>query len=190
VIFGGWAVGPDVFQHLSGEGDLCFAHDYTALGQELPDLSGYDRVSLVAWSFGVASYAHWQAGRADPFSRKVAVNGSLTPVSRETGIPPAVMAKTIDTISPEGFRIFLKRVFDVPPPAVEFDVGLRRAELLSVQARGDAPAVRFDRVWISERDRIFPPANLLRAWKGQPTRLIDAPHAPFAKFQSWNELLS
>lgn len=189
VIFGGWAVGPRVFDHLSGAQDLCFAHGYSDLAEDLPDLASYDRLCLLAWSFGVASYAHWQVGRPDPFNRKVAVNGSLDPVSRETGISPVAMKKTIEAVSAESFKVFLKRAFDVPPPIGEFDVCARRAELVSVMERGAAPEISFDRIWISSRDRIFPPANLERAWKGRPTKLIDAPHAPFAEFQCWDELL-
>lgn len=189
VVFGGWAIGPQVFAHLAGPQDILFASDYTALEAELPDLSAYDSVALVAWSFGVAAYAHWQQSRPDPFARKVAVNGSLSPVSRNTGIPPAIFRRTVETLDAASFQQFLTRVFGAPQPDQPLDVTARRAELLAVEARGDAPHVAFDRVWISSADKIFPPANLARAWEGQPVRSIDAPHAPFDWFSSWEALL-
>ena len=189
VVFGGWAVGPQVFDHLTGPQDILFASDYTDLNADLPDLSGYDRVSLLAWSFGVASYAHWQQGRADPFRRKVAINGSLSPVSRSTGIPPAIFRRTVDTLDAGSFQQFLTRVFGAPHAAHPLDVAARRAELCAVEARGDAPWMEFDRIWISAADKIFPPTNLARAWQGQPTRTLDAPHAPFDRFTAWEALL-
>lgn len=190
VVFGGWAVGPQVFAHLAGDQDVLFVDDYRNLDQDLPDLSTYVEVSLVAWSFGVASYAHWQQGRSDPFQRKIAVNGSLTPVSREFGIPPVAMRKTIESLSPEAYQLFLSRVFGARQPLGEIDVAARRAELEAVEARGAAPDPGFDRIWISTRDKIFPPANLARAWAGQDLRQTPAPHMPFADFASWHEVLA
>ncbi|WP_027258294.1 MULTISPECIES: pimeloyl-ACP methyl esterase BioG family protein [Leisingera] len=188
VVFGGWAVGPEVFWHLDGAQDILFASDYTDLNTELPDLSGYDRVSLLAWSFGVAAYAHWQQGRPDPFQRKTAVNGSLQPVNRGAGIPPAVFRRTMEMLSLESYQSFLTRVFGVAQAAEALDVPTRRAELLAVEQRGDAPQTRFDKVWISSGDKIFPPANLLRAWAGRNVADLDAPHAPFDRFAQWEEL--
>ncbi|MFW8636254.1 pimeloyl-ACP methyl esterase BioG family protein [Cribrihabitans pelagius] len=188
VVFGGWAIGPEVFAHLEGPEDILFASDYRDLRAGLPDLSGYQRVRLLAWSFGVASYAHWQQGRADPFAAKVAVNGSLQPVSRAAGIPPVTFRRTAETLSLNSYQQFLSHAFGAPQPAQMLDVEARRAELLAVEQRGDAPRLRLDRIWISGADRIFPPASLARAWAGQPVRRIEAPHVPFVQFTAWEEL--
>lgn len=190
VVFGGWAVGPEVFAHLAGEQDVLFVSDYRDLERDLPDLSTYGRVSLVAWSFGVAAYGHWQHGRRDPFDCKVAVNGSLAPVSRDKGIPPVAMQKTTETLSPEAYQLFLTRVFGSRQPVAEIDVAARRQELLAVQARGAAPDPGFDRIWISARDKIFPAANLARAWAGQAVQSCDAAHMPFDRFATWEEILA
>ncbi|MFW8594689.1 pimeloyl-ACP methyl esterase BioG family protein [Cribrihabitans neustonicus] len=188
VVFGGWAIGPEVFDHLKGPEDILFVSGYSDLRADLPDLSSYRRVRLLAWSFGVASYAHWQQGRADPFAAKVAVNGSLQPVSRAAGIAPLTFRKTAENLSLDSYQQFLTRAFGVPQPARMLDVEARRAELIAVEQRGDAPRLPFDRVWISEDDRIFPPASLSRAWAGLPVRRIKAPHVPFAHFSAWEEL--
>ncbi|AUQ50673.1 putative protein in bacteria [Phaeobacter inhibens] len=191
VIFGGWAVGPGVFDHLAGAQDLVFVSDYRSLDVDLPDLSGYDHVTLLAWSFGVAAYAHWQEGRADPFDRKVAVNGTLTPVDETRGIPPAVMAKTAEGLSEQSFAQFLRRTFNAPQPSHAVDIDARRAELHAVAARGTASVVAFDQVWIAGRDRIFPPKNQHRAWADATIReLPAAAHAPFDHFDSWQALIS
>ena len=190
VVFGGWAVGPDVFAHLAGPQDLLFASDYRNLDAELPDLSGYQNVTLIAWSFGVAAYAHWQKDRPDPFDRKIAVNGTLAPVDEARGIPPAVLAKTAEGLSEQSFAQFLRRTFNAPQPPRSIDVEARRAELHAVAARGAAPAVAFDQVWLSGRDRIFPPVNQHRAWDGATLReLPTAAHAPFDQFDSWQGVI-
>ncbi|PCJ10541.1 MAG: biotin synthase [Rhodobacteraceae bacterium] len=190
VVFGGWAVGPEVFQHLTGPQDILFASDYRDLEADLPDLSSYARVSLVAWSFGVASYGHWQQGRADPFGRKVAVNGTLTPVNRATGVPPSAMTRTIETLSQDAYQLFLIRVFNLEQPQSDIDIAARREELQAIERRGDAHDVTFDLVWISCSDKIFPPANQARAWSEDMVRDIQAPHAPFGQFKAWQELMA
>ncbi|MFS4582590.1 pimeloyl-ACP methyl esterase BioG family protein [Phaeobacter sp. C3_T13_0] len=190
VVFGGWAIGPEVFPHLDGLQDVVFVNDYTEIDAELPDLSGYREVSLLAWSFGVASYGHWQAGRDDPFHRKVAVNGTLTPVDDALGIPVQVMEKTAETLSSASFSQFLRRAFNARQAPIDIDVTARRAELQAVAMRGAGPDTDFDLVWISAQDRIFPAENQRRAWAGQTVREREAPHAPFATFSTWQEVLT
>lgn len=190
VVFGGWGVGPSAFEHLGGAQDVLFVDDYRDLVADLPDLSGYARRNLVAWSFGVASYAHWQLGRPDPFQRKIALSGALTPVHRTTGIPPSIFRATLDALSLETYQDFLTRAFGCAQPHAAIDVVARRDELAAVAARGDAPATSFDRIWIGNADKIFPPANLTRAWSGQAVRHVDAPHACFMAQTSWDEVLA
>lgn len=191
VIFGGWAVGDAVFSHLEGRADLLFVSDYRSLDRDLPDLSSYKTRTLIAWSFGIASYGHWQKGRPDVFGRKIAMNGSMTPVNRETGIPPQAMQKTVDTLSEESFQLFLARCFDRKMPRQTIDVPARKAELVAVLDRGDAPCLLWDRIWLSRKDRIFPFASMERAWLAQAhaVRSLDAPHAPFSLWKSWDEIV-
>lgn len=190
VVFSGWAIGPDVFAHLKGDQDLLFVDDYRRLNSDLPDLSAYDRRSLVAWSFGIAAYGHWQAEQPGLFHRTVAINGSLTPVDRRLGIPPAVFERTVEGLSEESYQAFLGHCFGERQPYQPIDVTARQAELKAVRDRGPAPALTFDHVWISRNDRIFPAVNLTRSWQDRADHLhmLDAPHVPFSAWDNWNEL--
>ncbi|MGH1466982.1 MAG: pimeloyl-ACP methyl esterase BioG family protein [Cognatishimia sp.] len=189
VIFGGWALGAEPFLHLSGDADLLFVQDFRSF-TALPDLSGYTTKTLVAYSLGVASFGHWQAQFSADFTRKIAVNGSLYPVDRKRGIPPAVFDKTNDGLSTASYQEFRSHCYNAAQPAQDIDVTARQAELAAVKQRGAAPEVHFDRIWISTRDRIFPAPNLRRAWSGQTdvVRETSAPHVPFTQWQSWAEV--
>ncbi len=191
VVFGGWAVGPSPFAGLvaAGGSDVLFVDDYRDLDCALPDLSSYVQVDLLAWSFGVAAYGHWQAGRADPFHRKAALCGSPAPVDRQLGIPPLAYRRTIDGLTEQSYQQFQERVFGCPQPVAAIDVAPRAEELRAVAARGPAPDTAFDRVWIAEQDQIFPARNLQRVWQGRG-RNIDAPHAPFDRFSNWDAVWS
>ena len=190
VVFGGWAIGSDALSSLKGTCDVLFISDYSDLNYTLPDLSAYSMRTLVAWSFGIASYCHWQRGKADVFDRKIAINGSMTPIDRENGIPPLVMQKTIDTLSHDSFQIFLMRAFNAKVPEQAINVSARKGELIAVLERGDAPPQTWDRIWLSRKDRIFPFANMERAWAQQNdvVKTIDGPHVPFGAWKHWDEV--
>jgi biotin synthesis protein BioG len=195
VVFGGWGIGSQCFAHLTGEQDVLFVSDYRNLATDLPDLSHYTRRRLVAWSFGVAGFAHWQfergqLGRHMAFDSRIAVNGSLTPIHPKTGIPPRVFRQTEAGLSEASFQDFLTHSFNAPQPWRGFDPAPHHAELLAVAARGAAPPCAWDRIWISGQDRIFPAQNLERAWAEQTDaiRRIDAPHVAFAAWSAWQEL--
>lgn len=190
VIFGGWAIGAEAFAHLRTIADILYISDYGDLEADLPKLHRYEKRILVAWSFGVASYCHWQLGRVDIFDRKIALNGSMRPIDRLSGIPPLVMQRTIDTLSIDSFQVFLARCYGKKQPHYPIDVSTRKAELLAVQTRDyTGVAQNWDKVWISRHDKIFPFANMLRAWH-TPIKVLDGPHVPFAAWTSWDEVIA
>lgn len=192
VIFGGWAIGPDVFSTLAGEQDILFVSDYRTLNGELPDLSAYETRALVAWSFGVAAFAHWQSMRPAIFERTMAIAGSETPVDDLRGIPTAIFEKTVETLSETSYQGFLMRCHNKRVAAQAIDIAARRDELIAVRERGGAPLWRWDSVLIARQDRIFPLASLQRAFAGRPmpVRLIEAPHVCFDQFANWDAVLA
>lgn len=190
VIFGGWATSPEAFAHLKATADILYISDYRDLATDLPKLHHYETQTLVAWSFGVASYCHWQQDHADTFDRKIAINGSMTPVNRLSGIPPLIMQKTIDTLSYDSFQVFLTRCYGQEQPHQPIDVSARKAELIAVQARDYTDvAQNWDKIWISRHDKIFSFANMQRAWP-EPLNILDGPHVPFAAWTSWDEVIA
>ncbi|MCZ4270865.1 pimeloyl-ACP methyl esterase BioG family protein [Maritalea porphyrae] len=189
VVFGGWAVGFAPLAHLQGDVDVLFVSDFRDISADLPDLAQYENKSLVAFSFGVAAYAHWQAIHADPFSFKVAINGTVTPVDRQSGIPPVIMQKTIDALDPDSLQVFLMRCFGEKQPYLDADIAALKEELEIVQQRGAAPIVDFDKVIVSDKDRIFLSANLKRAYENKDFATVSGPHIPFGAWSRWEEVV-
>ncbi|MFY0597085.1 MAG: DUF452 family protein [Cognatishimia sp.] len=190
IVFGGWAIGPSSLAHLSGSQDVLYVDDYRLLSA-LPQLSDYKLKTLVAYSFGVAAAAHWLTKYPDVFDRKVAINGSPTPVDRRLGIPPVIFKRTKEGLSQDSFQSFLILCFGAEQPHTDINVEARQAELQAVEDRGAAKTPQFDGTWISTEDRIFPSANLERAFADQADRTtsIAAPHVPFAHWSSWDEVI-
>ncbi|WP_441867334.1 pimeloyl-ACP methyl esterase BioG family protein [Phaeovulum sp. W22_SRMD_FR3] len=185
----GWAVGAAPFAALQGAADLLLLSDYRELSTpEIPQ-AAYRRVSLVAYSFGVAAACHLAAD-CPPLARKVAISGTATPLNATTGIPPAVFHQTERHLSTSGLRAFARRAeCAVEEPA---DLDALRAELRAVAARPAASPPAFDRIWLGSRDRIFPPENLALAWQDQAARVRwrDCGHNPMPGFRHWDEVLA
>jgi biotin synthesis protein BioG len=191
LIFGGWALGPAPFQQLSSDHDQLFIDDYTRLDDPLHETSDYDRVTLVSFSFGVVSAAHWMNDLNLRPTRLVAIGGTLFPADSHRGIAPEVVRATADNLTDANFAKFCRRAgLGMPVPIL--DVTQARAELNAVIARGPAPELSFDRIWIPQRDRIIPTSAQEAAWQDQASvvRRVDAPHVPFQKGQNWAEWYS
>jgi len=195
VFFNGWGFDSSIVQHLicDDDTDVLVVSNYSDLSMDLVDLSAYTTRSLIAWSFGVASYCHWQTGRDDPFQKKVAINGTMMPIDRRQGIATKVVQKTIDTLSQESFQVFAARCFNRPQTEIKIDVEQRRVELTAIKNRGNADQLlAWDKVWLSTHDKIFLPKNTQLAWHGhtQKMEFINAPHAPFNYWRNWQAVLA
>ncbi len=186
-VFGGWGLGWAPFAHLEGDQDVLFVEDYRDLDHTLPDLGGYAQRWLLAYSIGVASFAHWMANHTISFNKTIAACGSLSPVDRRKGIPPAVYQATQDGLTDDSFQSFVALCYGVRQPNSVIDVAARKEELAQICHRGAAPEFAFDQLFIATEDRIWPAANLNRAWGEKATR-VDAPHVLFDRWTRWDDL--
>ncbi|WP_300514702.1 pimeloyl-ACP methyl esterase BioG family protein [Aliiroseovarius sp.] len=184
LVFAGWALGAAPFAGLVGEEDVLLVQDYTTL-DAVPGLAGYDRVSLLAYSFGAVSAAHWLAQTGAQVQRRVAVAGTLYPADADKGIAPETVRLTAESLTSASFAKFCRRAgLDGPAPNIDIDAA--RDELLAIADRGPAPDPGFDRVWIPARDRIIPTRAQKLAWAGHAgLREVDGGHVPFRPGQRW-----
>lgn len=198
LIFGGWALGPAPFSALRSEQakdqdggpDVLFINDYRNLNLLVPNHTTYKSVSILAYSFGVASALHWLNLTEFTADQLVAVNGTPYPADPDKGIAPDRVRATAVGLSDASFARFCHHAGMNTPP--EIDVPARRAELCAIADRGPATPRHFDRIWISSQDLIIPTAAQRTAWADQSDRVIeiDAPHMPFAPGQTWQDWLT
>ena len=188
LVFAGWGLGAAPFAGLIGATDVLVVDDYTTLDDPLPEVAGYARLRLLAYSFGVASAAHWLARFEHRPTQLVAVNGTLHPADPQRGIAPETVAATANGLSSESFARFCRRAGKIGPAPV-IDHGAAAVELRAIAARGTAPTLPFDRIWISDADLIIPTAAQTLAWQDQAEAVQRIPggHMPFRPGQSWQE---
>ena len=191
LVFGGWALGPAPFARLIGAADVLVVDDYRNLDDALPETGDYDTVRLLAYSFGVASAAHWLACSGFRPDRLIAISGTLHPACPERGIAPDMIMATAAQLSERSFAKFCRRA-GLPGEPPELDIAAAQQELFAVIQRGSAPDPGFDRVWIPTNDRIIPTAAQETAWASTSARVehVAGPHVPFKRGQSWASWVS
>lgn len=174
LVYAGWSTDESAFAALRCPGyDIAVASDYSELLP--PEITGYSEIVLLAWSLGVHA-AELTAARL-PLTLTIAVCGTPTPVSDLTGIPEAIWHATAEGLSEASLTKFRRRMGAASMNRGDRSIESLRAELLAFPT--DAVPFRWDRAIIASDDRIFPPANQLRAWQGRAEITeIAGPHTP------------
>ncbi|KGN78549.1 hypothetical protein HQ35_10075 [Porphyromonas cangingivalis] len=205
IYFTGWGTTPEVVGHLSvPEGwDYLTCWDYTTLKDgDLPDLSQYRKVIVVAWSMGV-----WAADKlAHLFPEDtygVAINGTPLPMHNDYGIPDLIFQGTLDGLNDENRARFDRRMCGGKSLLALYQSFSARStddlrdELLSVyeQVKGldaSTPSLAWRKAYVGTKDLIVPPDNQTNYWSrfGTEVRILDdIGHYPFTLFATWDEVL-
>lgn len=191
LIFSGWAHDDAVFRQLSYPGcDIMLVWDYRDLRFDSSALGGYDTVYLFAWSFGV-----YAASRVLPaldrrnIAFTIAVNGSLCPVDDERGIPKGVFDGTRDFLDDRNLTKFYRRIIgdrnkfaELSPLMSPKDIFSLKEELTVIYndyKEGGDVYTAWDRVILSDSDKIFPLDNMKRCWESHPRlKILAGEHLP------------
>ncbi len=130
----------------------------------------------------------------------LAINGSLSPINDEEGIPSAIFQGTIDGLNERGRDKFFMRMCGGRSGYANFSkhqaqrtVEDQKEELICLQNMILDRSITwdiFDKVLLSSRDMIFPFKNLEKAWEGKSQKVIlDLPHFCFSEWNEWDEML-
>ena len=195
LFFAGWGMDSRPFAWAAdsphtADCDFAVCYDYTDIqldkvNQANAKLHGYSKVRVRAWSLGVYAASLVLPDMGCAISTAVAINGTLWPVDDELGIPHAVYDATAANLTAESLERFNRRMCGAHRPIFEARRPLRtvdslRAELLHIREcaadRGRAQFTDWTKAVLSSRDRIFPIANMRRAWPATPQVELDEPH--------------
>ncbi|MCP3966416.1 MAG: DUF452 family protein [Lentisphaerae bacterium] len=202
LFFNGWSMDDKPFRHLSAGIDILMFYDYSNLANiaEIAALvNSYKTVSISAWSLGVYAAAELLNGYDFGFQSATAINGTLSPIAPDNGIPPETFQATIDAWSEPAQKRFTRRECSAKyyeffqKNAPERSVEDQKHELIELQKRillEPEQGNIFKTAVISSGDKIFPPVNQHSAWAQQKIEVneIDEPHYFFASLQRWEEV--
>lgn len=207
LFFNGWSLDENCIKHLDSDCyDVLMFYDYTTLDIEentLNEIKTYKQINIISFSMGVWALA----GVIDNFSnikKTIAINGTLLPVDDEFGIPVKIFNLTLTNLSDITYPKFFKNMFaDFKMAQHELHKMPRRSveeqkeELLAIKEFSQKHNFqhqinRFDKVIISNNDKIIPAKNQINFWN-RKTDLkvirIDNSHCIFNSFSKWDEIL-
>ena len=195
LFFAGWGMDSRPFAWAAdaphtADCDFAVCYDYTDIqldkvNQANAQLHGYSKVRVRAWSLGVYAASLVLPDMGCAISTAVAINGTLWPVDDELGIPHAVYDATAANLTDESLERFNRRMCGAHRAVFEQRRPLRsvdslRAELLHIrECAADRTRPQFTgwtQAVLSSRDKIFPIANMRRAWAATPQLELDEPH--------------
>ena len=195
LFFAGWGMDSRPFAWAAdsphtADCDFAVCYDYTDIqldkvNQANAQLHGYSKVRVRAWSLGVYAASLVLPDMGCAISTAVAINGTLWPVDDELGIPHAVYDATAANLTAESLERFNRRMCGAHRAVFEQRRPLRsvdslRAELLHIrECAADRTRPQFTgwtQAVLSSRDKIFPIANMRRAWPATPQLELDESH--------------
>lgn len=205
VFFAGWSFDEKPFGKLVCDGfDILFIYDYNELNlpKELENLQNYEHKYLLAWSMGVFVAYEFRKLFED-FDYKIAINGTITPVDNEFGIPVKMFELTLKHATTGLAGKFYQNVFKnseefemYSKTPVQRTIENRVSELENlyniIKMKDYKKAESFyDCAIVSDFDKIIPPKNQIASHQKNNEPIITLPfgHFPFYNFTSWSEII-
>jgi malonyl-ACP O-methyltransferase BioC len=190
LIFAGWGMDWRPFKDLAHDGyDIMVIWDYRDLTFNWQPLLNYHEICLIAWSMGVFAASLTVHEIVPRITKRIAVNGTLEPISSKYGIPEAIYHGTLNTLSPLTLRKFYRRMctsadefanFDANRPKRTINELAEELQAIETHTFFHVPQVEnWDLAIISRSDGIFPMQNQVNAWRLlAPIQFMDAGHLP------------
>ena len=200
LFFNGWGMDDRAIFHLPDESfDIIMLNEYHSLDFQIPELSKYESVYVIAWSLGVwvANYI-LQNLHIKP-KKTIAINGTIHAIDDGKGIPARLFQSTIDNWDETGRTKFQLRMFKDrllfanninKLPVIKLSE--QKEELIALQSfisRNESSPYRWDRIFIGSDDLIFTTQNQKESWFNYEYKIIKMPHFPFIEFTSWSNLI-
>lgn len=201
IFFNGWGMDAAAIKHLGTKVNLLMVYDYRTTEQVIfPDLAEFKEIVVVAWSMGVWAASRILSRMSIQKSVNIALNGTECPVDDHYGIPLKIYHLTEQRMNERGREIFMQRMLGDASEVERFKQNRSVRPLEEVceelssirkQCAGERISLKWNRIYVSTGDVIFPVENQLNWWKGRaPIYSLPGGHYPFYQFQSWEEIIN
>jgi len=202
VFFAGWSFDRYPFTGMNcSDFDVLFVYDYNSMfvPEEFSKFSNYDEKYLISWSMGVFT-AYLLKDYFSDFDRKIAVNGTVTPVDNEFGIPESIFKLTLKHAEKglEGKfyqNLFLtKQEYDMYSTyPVRRTIEDRVWELKTLYSVIEKTEINYEKFYdiaiVCTGDKIIPPKNQIASHKKNNVPVITADYGHFPYYYlSWKEI--
>lgn len=190
LFFNGWGMDDKILSNVkhSKEYEIIILNYPYTLTQ---DLSKYEKISVVAWSFGVSYAAEFLEKNKNLNCYSVAINGH-TDILGKYGISEKIYSLTYNTLSEENFKKFYLNMgapLELLPDNINI-VNLKE-QLEVFSKRESFSHIKFNKSFIGRLDKIIPFSKQQKFYgNNDNTIILDCPHYPFATLNTWREIIS
>ena len=114
------------------------------------------------------------------------------------GIAGKVVQHTINTLNIGSYIEFISRCYNGQTPCEihhlinNLNLENKITELQRIKDRqySNDNILKWNSIWVSQQDKIFPSKNQKNAWQNCPLNLIRDAHAPFQRWANWQDIIS
>ncbi len=204
VFFAGWSFDETPFKFLDCKDyDVLIVYDYNEIKplNIFQQFNQYENKILITWSMGVFA-AYILKNFFENFDYKIAINGTVTPVDNESGIPVKMFELTLKHAEIGLAGKFYKNVFKTIEEFEKYmknpaqrTIENRISELEKLYELIKTTEINYtnfyDIAFVSEDDKIIPPQNQKNSHdKNNVTvKNLSTGHFPFYQFNSWDEII-
>ena len=190
LFFNGWGMDENVVKHLDCEDyDVLMFYDYNTLETDFDwDLLNiYPEKNIIAWSMGVMVGGKY-LDKLGALKQTVAINGTLKPIDENYGIHPKIYDLTIKGFNEKGRKRFIDSMFNKTTDInCNREIDEQHSELIALKNYQANEAFEYNKVLISDNDKIIPTKSQVAFWGIEPN--LKGGHCPFFQFKKWSELL-
>ncbi len=200
ILFAGWAMDINPFRNMmSCNKNYMICYDYSDLNFDIEKIKEYNDIRIIGWSMGVWAAAYIIDKWNIEYSQAIAINGTLTPISDESGIPTSVYMGTLNTLTDKNLIKFFRRMcygrdafqqfLTITPKRFLKDI---KEELEFMAIHTKIPLnnnIKWSKIIVGKNDLIFPYENQLNAWKNKKLEHIELQNIAHFDFNLFCELL-
>ena len=102
------------------------------------------------------------------YNSKIAINGTLKPIDIKYGINPKIYDLTINGFNEESCKKFIRNMFETEVNlTISRDFENQKAELVAIKNYSAKDDFEYNKIFISENDKIIPTKNQINYWNKQ-----------------------
>ncbi len=196
VFFNGWGMNETPVKHLvCNNFDVLMLYDYRKFDINFKDFNfeKYEKKYLISWSMGVYAVNFYKE-IFEKFDRKIAINGTGLIIDNNFGIPEKIYKLTLDYLNEENLERFKNNMFNKgnlnPEITITRSIEELKEELISIQKLKPDSEISYNKVIISNNDKIIPSKNQINYWNTRADyNLVNSTHCLFKEYLSWQEII-
>ncbi len=196
IFLNGWGSDENPLKHLTSNKDVLILSDYSDLKFDF-DFSKYEKAYLIGYSAGVFMSSYLK-DKLPKNAYKIAINGTQKFADEHFGLTRAVI-KELEGLNLYNYLDFRRNylvqgnkeliLFNKNQPKRTLESAREELKALQNYCKERPQEISFDKVLISQNDKILNAEIQKKYWKNNFKIIENAAHFPFFRFKTYEEII-